>query len=309
MNRTTIFGLAALVVLLFAGCVQTENTERAVNQGINNSQVVSDQNKPSIVEIRYVCPDGSNVTDASKCPEPKEQEVEVSLTNCIDGTSKLTCSISKPYFCAEDLTLVERATRCGCPISMDLLQDTCLPRSNDGTREGLCSITKPKQCINGQFIDNPGKCGCPTGYELNATARYCQVHLKTQEDIWLENSAELSRLLTLEYFSLVIKRVGYYETLDKKVYIRLDIKLTNKDNEPQDFFISNMALVDSAKYQYDSTDDGTFKGGQFYPGVRREGSVLFEVGDRKPNFVTLMVTDGYDENFEKVIRKTMLELN
>jgi predicted nucleic acid binding AN1-type Zn finger protein len=86
--------------------------------------------------------------------------------NCSDGTYYNHCSEEKPYFCNNG-TLIEKATRCGCPYDYRPDNETCekIKRCDDGTEYGTCSHHSPfLYCSNGYLIRKASECGCETGY-------------------------------------------------------------------------------------------------------------------------------------------------
>ncbi|MBU0505705.1 DUF4352 domain-containing protein [bacterium] len=269
------------------------------------------QNVKTEDTLVYVCADQSVVDDPSLCDHADEQ-TEVLTDACSDGTAKLSCSSDKPYFCDTTLSLIQKASRCGCPTGYDAYTDTCLARCPDGTRSGLCSTsTTSKECQNGVLYDNPAKCGCQDGYEYDISSNNCEIHVKTDEDVWLEDSVEQNHYLKLDSFDLTIIRAGYYTDdswFTSTDYIRLDIEIRNTGDEPKYFFISNMALVDSFGNQYDYTYGGTFDSSKLHTGTKRSGSVYFEMGEERPSEVTLKVDDGYDSSWDPVVRSVRVIL-
>ncbi|MEA3342721.1 MAG: C1 family peptidase, partial [archaeon] len=71
---------------------------------------------------------------------------------------------------------------CNSYISCDCSggQQAC----SDGTPYGECSSTKPKYCDNGNLVNKPSNCGCPSGYANcdSTDSNGCEVNLNTDED-------------------------------------------------------------------------------------------------------------------------------
>jgi hypothetical protein len=242
---------------------------------------------------KYVCPDNSTVDNPSECPPARA--ANVSSDTCSDGTKQLACATDKPMFCDINLNLVEKASRCGCPVNSDPYEDTCLLRCPDGTLSGECSTTKPQQCYNGTLTDNPGLCGCPTGYVVSGST--CAVYVLTPEDVYLNSSVLQNRYVKLVNANLdfTVVRAGYYEDVEPAAterYMRLDLDVTNRGSQPTYLFDSDMKIVDDNNNQY-SADGGTFQSGVIEPDAEVRGSVLFDLGTAQmPPEVTLYINDN-----------------
>ncbi len=257
---------------------------------------------------KYVCPDNSTVDNPSECPPVKA--ANVSSGTCSDGTKQLACATDKPMFCDLNLNLVEKASRCGCPANSDAYEDTCLLRCSDGTLSGQCSITKPEQCHNGTLTDNPGACGCPSGYVLNGSA--CAVYVLTPEDTYLNASVLQNRYVELTNLGLdfTVVRAGYYQEVQPAAterYIRLDLQVTNRGSQPTYLFDSDMRIVDYNNNQY-AVDGGTFQSGIIEPEAEVKGTALFDLGAAQmPSEVTLYINDN--ANNVTAVRTILVTLN
>lgn len=72
------------------------------------------------------------------------------------------CSAKKGKAC-QNGTMVDAATKCGCPGGKSKVGEKCTILCTDGTVDGACSATKPKKCVAGDLSDDAEACGCPEG--------------------------------------------------------------------------------------------------------------------------------------------------
>ncbi|MCA9478623.1 MAG: DUF4352 domain-containing protein [Nanoarchaeota archaeon] len=86
-------------------------------------------------------------------------------------------------------------------------------------------------------------------------------------------------------------------------YFRIDFKVENIGTEKEYFFESDMVLLDGQGRQYDYSYDSEFEGGELYPGVVREGYVLFEDFNKESTNLQLIVDAGYDDDYDEVLLK------
>lgn len=90
---------------------------------------------------------------------------------CSDGTPVDSCSSTKPKFCSAEGGLIDDCESCGCSSTGVCQEDgTCLLKCSDGTLSGECSTNKPSFCEEGELINKPTLCGCPSGFALDQHA-------------------------------------------------------------------------------------------------------------------------------------------
>lgn len=114
-----------MLALVLAGCAgSTPNNPPAANNSIPQTQSPSQAAAQPAPTQTYACPDGTVVTDLSKCQKQK----------CPDGTEYGRCSSTKPKFCTTTGELTVDFSKCGCPASCDDGQantiDTCDVNTN-----------------------------------------------------------------------------------------------------------------------------------------------------------------------------------
>ena len=143
--RFIVLGLVVIGLLLF-GCAGSQKESAPVEQSLQNASTASTKT--------FECPNGDIVTDSSKCPKP----------NCVDGTVYGECSSNKPKFCNQQLELVAKPSKCGCPEGMiyDMNGDNCIACGNGAVDAGETCSSCPAdvKCSTGQLCC-AGTCTTP----------------------------------------------------------------------------------------------------------------------------------------------------
>jgi len=111
-----LFVIGLVLALVLAGCAgSTPNNPPAASNPVPQVQTPSPAAQQPVPTQTYSCPDGTVVTDLSKCQKQK----------CSDGTEYGSCSLTKPKFC-ENGGLVDKAGTCGCVESFIVSGNSCV---------------------------------------------------------------------------------------------------------------------------------------------------------------------------------------
>lgn len=123
---------------------------------------------------RYVCPDGSTVSNPSSCNalEANEEPTQAHHQYCEDGTPPSECSNIIPKYCSNGV-LVDSPTLCGCPSGFELKGRECellpppyfnlisietIPLENlEGNQQGYNLSTADSPCLVSSEAVDAGK--------------------------------------------------------------------------------------------------------------------------------------------------------
>jgi len=120
---------------------------------------------------------------------------------------------------------------------------------------------------------------------LNATDDYVDIPKYSDEEIkaiyenqYLQSAKIVGETITKGNFEVTLVRIGYFTHLaydEKETYFRADIKVKNIGNEIESFYTSDAAMITgSSQYSYSYRSE--FEGSDIYPGVIKEGYILYK---------------------------------
>ena len=126
------------------------------------------------------------------------------------------------------------------------------------------------------------------GKSFNSIANYVSLPKYTEDDLKqtyenaYSNSAKtVGQTVTQENFKITLDKLGpfthlKYDTFgDEVTDFRVDFTVTCTSSKAQYLFESNFVVIDNLGNQYDYTYGGTLKLGEIYPGVTKQGYLLF----------------------------------
>jgi len=105
--------------------------------------------------------------------------------------------------------------------------------------------------------------------------------MEMYEDMYLQSAITVEQTITKGDFRITLVRVGHFTHLkydiwgDEVTEFRVELKVTSIASEPEYLFESDIVILDNLGNQYDYEYGGTLDLGEIYPGVTREGYVLF----------------------------------
>lgn len=121
--------------------------------------------------------------------------------------------------------------------------------------------------------------------------------IQMYEDMFLQSAITVQQTITNGDFSITLVKVGCFAHLeydtwgDEVTEFRVDLKVTSIASEPEYIFESDIVILDNLGNQYNYEYGGTLDLGEIYPGVTREGYVLFPALNKNANRITVIVTD------------------
>lgn len=120
--------------------------------------------------------------------------------------------------------------------------------------------------------------------------------IQMYEDMYLQSAITVQQTITKGEFTITLVRVGHFTHLeydtwgDEVTEFRVDLKVKNIASQPEYLFESDIVILDNLGNQYDYEWGGTLDLGEIYPGVTREGYVLFPALNENAIRITLIVT-------------------
>jgi len=121
--------------------------------------------------------------------------------------------------------------------------------------------------------------------------------IEMYENRYLQSAITVQQTITKGHFSITLVRVGHFTHLEYDTWgeevaeFRVDLKVTNIASEPEYIFQSDIVILDNLGNQYNYEYGGTLELGEIYPGVTREGYVLFPALNENANRITVTITD------------------
>ena len=121
--------------------------------------------------------------------------------------------------------------------------------------------------------------------------------MEMYENMYLQSAIAVQQTITKGDFSITLVKVGHFTHLeydtwgDEVTEFRVDLKVTSIAGEPEYIFESDIVILDNIGNQYNYEYGGTLDLGEIYPGVTREGYVLFPALNENANRITVIVTD------------------
>lgn len=153
------------------------------------------------------------------------------------------------------------------------------------------------------FTATNGK-SCSETDEYITLPKYTEEEIiQMYEDMYLESAIAVEQTITKGDFSITLVRVGHFTHLkhdtfgDEVTQFRIDLGVTSIASESEYIFTSDIVIVDNLNNQYNYKYEGTLKLGEIYPGVTREGYVLFPALDENTTRITAIITEtAYPED-------------
>ena len=121
--------------------------------------------------------------------------------------------------------------------------------------------------------------------------------MEMYENMFLQSAITVQQTITKGDFSITLVKVGHFAHLeydtwgDEITEFRVDLEVTSIASEPEYIFESDILILDNVGNQYNYEYGGTLDLGEIYPGVTREGYVLFPALNENANRITVIVTD------------------
>jgi len=127
--------------------------------------------------------------------------------------------------------------------------------------------------------------------------------MEMYENLYLQSAVTVEQTIAEGVFSITLVRVGYFTHLeyntmgDVVTQFRVDLIVTSIASEPEYIFPSDIVILDNLANQYNYEYGGTLELGEIYPGVTREGYVLFPALNENATRIRVIVTvTGYPED-------------
>lgn len=143
---------------------------------------------------------------------------------------------------------------------------------------------------------------------------YTDAELETvNEEAWLGKATELNEKMEKGDWAMTLQRYGVYEPLSKsgkrERYFRADFHVKNIADTRENFAPRGLKLTDTQSNKYEMVYGGTLDLTEvLYPGVEREGSVLFALYPDNVHRVTLSFSLGYGQDYVPLLWQYILEV-
>ena len=123
------------------------------------------------------------------------------------------------------------------------------------------------------------------------------------EQEFQKNAISINKRITQGSFEVTVWDVGFFEPLetygDPEEYFRVDMEVKNVGNEKEYFSPSGLVVLDNQGHQFEEVYGGSLDTiSEIYPGVTKEGYVLFEKIPDSTQTATLMFELGYDSDYD-----------
>lgn len=129
--------------------------------------------------------------------------------------------------------------------------------------------------------------------------------LQMYENQYLQSAKQVGQTVTNTNFAITLVRLGPFTHLkyntwgDEITHFRIDFKVVSLAQEPEYLFESDIVIVDNLANQYNREYGGTLDLGEIYPGVIKQGYVLFPAID--DNARTLKITVAESDYPEDIV--------
>ena len=136
-------------------------------------------------------------------------------------------------------------------------------------------------------------------YVFDLVTRKGYTYEQIAEEAFKNSVAILNQTLRKGKFEVTASRAGFFtDYQDGETYFRVDIRYENIGTKPE-YFSTSMFLLDGQGSQFEETYGGTLDThGEVFPGVAKEGYVLFENVPSNSTNLNLTFELGYDENYD-----------
>ncbi len=134
--------------------------------------------------------------------------------------------------------------------------------------------------------------------------KYTEDELKQMyENRYLQSAKVVGQTVTSTNFAITLVRMGSFTHLkydtfgDEVTQFRIDFKVASLSPEPEYLFESNIVIVDNLANQYNYEYGGTLDLGEIYPGVIKQGYVLFPSLNENASTIKITVKEiAYPED-------------
>lgn len=132
---------------------------------------------------------------------------------------------------------------------------------------------------------------------------YTEEEIKQMEDeIFAKTATTINNTISKGNFTVTVIKAGFISEHDygvKKDYLRVDLRVKNVSQETETFTPSGMVVLEGTN-QYEKSYGGTLDVfSQIYPGVEKEGYVLFENVPNTAKNLKLAFELGYDPQYNR----------
>jgi hypothetical protein len=148
------------------------------------------------------------------------------------------------------------------------------------------------------------------GTEIQAEDKTMNIPTYTQEELaqmaeveYAKTATVVNKKLSKGSFEVTVEKIGFvnitkYSTTTQ--YLRVDMIVKNVGSESEYFSPSGMVLLSGQGKQYESAYGGTLDTySQIYPGITKDGYVLFEDVPTTETGLKLIFELGYDANYDQ----------
>jgi hypothetical protein len=143
---------------------------------------------------------------------------------------------------------------------------------------------------------------------------YAEDELKEINEKKYQNEAiKFEKRISKGDWDITITEFGFFNPLvqwgEEKEYFRVDLKVKCRAKEKEYFSPSGMVILDAQGNQYEKEYGGTLDTfSQMYPGVTKEGYVLFEKLPKTTTSAKMMFSAGYDDDYDEIEYEFQLPL-
>jgi len=126
-----------------------------------------------------------------------------------------------------------------------------------------------------------------------------------QESDYDDSAVDVNKKISKGSFEVTVIKTGFfdkYEWGETKQYFRVDMIVKNIGSNSEYFSPSGLAVIDDQGHQYEYTFSGTLDTfSTVYPGVTKNGYILFEDVPITTISIRLVFELGYDSNFNSYV--------
>jgi len=172
----------------------------------------------------------------------------------------------------------------------------------------ITDIKKSKSAggtINLDFKTDSGAIFTDVEQEIRGLPTFTTVEVEEQfEEEYNKNSLRVGTTVEGKYFDVTVERVGFFKEKyfsEDKEYFRVDMKIKNTGKDKERPSMSGLAILDNNNNQYEKEFGGTLDlYDKIYPGVTKEGYILFEKIPENTPKIKIVFDMGYDANYKPI---------
>ena len=125
---------------------------------------------------------------------------------------------------------------------------------------------------------------------------------------------QINKKLSKGDWEITVTKVGYYNPTvqygEEKEYLRVDMIVKSIAHQREYFSPSGMIILDNSNNQYEKEYGGSLETySEIYPGVTKEGYILFKAPPRTVKSANLIFEAGHDQNYRGIDYQYEFTLN